>query len=259
MDFEPIVLGFDGREKELSKIERYIHNITPVMFYRTNNLIHSKRVRFHLENSSKEISSVYGDSFDFDYARTLAEVHDDGEIITGDFQLHDKENMDKKELETLEQEELKAIPEIINMYGNFANGFDYEYLLLDAKRKGSLEARFVSFFDKFDAAGEACHEVWAGNKYFIFPIGGKDGEEGGYIRRLNEFPKKYLNMGPFFSEFPGYLPKPFDFESATNNGELHTEKSLKKDSGFPLYERWKNTIIKNEGIENLIKQIEFGV
>lgn len=258
MNFAPIVLdGFDGREEALGNIDRYIHEITPVMFYRSNDLVHSRRVLWHLEAALPDIKEVYGDSFDEGFARTLAYVHDDGEIITGDVQLHDKEHMSERGLELLKEEEKLAIPQMVEKYGKVANGYDYGELLVAAKEKNRLEAWFVSFFDKFDGGGEAWHEIWAGNSYFCLPAGGNDGQKEGYVRRLREFPEKYPDMKKFFNKFPEYLPEPFDFKSIAEKNLPHTKVSLLKNSGYSPYERWKKTIIKNEGFDRLINQIEF--
>jgi hypothetical protein len=257
MYFAPIVLtGFDGREEELTKIKRYIHEITPIMFYRTDDLIHSRRTLWHLEEAIPKIVSIYGNSFNVEFARTEAFVHDDVEILSGDVQLYDKERMSREELEALAEEEKLAIPRLVARYNKIANGFDYARLLMAAKEKNCLEAQFVSFFDKFDGAGEAWHEVWAGNSCFLRPAGGNDGTKGGYVRRLNEFPTKYLQMAEFFKQFPEYLPFPFDFKSIAERSVPHTADSLMQDSGYPCYERWKKNVINNEGIERLITMVE---
>ncbi len=257
MNLTPITLiGFDGREEALARIKRYIHHITPIMYYRTNDLIHSRRVLWHLEQALPDIFVAYKD-FKVDFARTLALVHDDIEILTGDVQLYDKERMRKEELEVLAKEESQAIPRLVEKYNAVANGYDYGELLSAAKEKSKLEAQFVSFFDKFDGGGEAWHEVWAGNHRFLRPAGGIP-EEGGYIRRLNDFPNKYPAMARFFEQFPVYLPKPFDFKSVAEQKQPHTEASLLKDSGYPPYERWRRTIMHREGIDKLVTQIEFG-
>lgn len=258
MHFAPINLeGFHGREAALANIKRYVHFITPIMFYRTNDLIHSRRVLWHLEEAIEDILSVYGDSFDVDFARTLALVHDDVEILTGDVQLHDKEQMKENELEALARRENGAIPSMVKMYSPVANGYDYGELLTAAKEKRRLEAQFVSFFDKFDGAGEAWHEVFAGNHHFLRPACGHDGQKGGYVRRLRDFPSKYSTMVTFFERFSDYLPKPFDFISVAAQGKPHTEQSLQSDSHYPPYELWKRTLMKREGIAHLVKQVEF--
>ena len=92
MDFKPIILeGFEGREDALANIDRYLHHITPIMFYRTNDLIHSRRVLWHLEKAIPDILKVYGSNFDIEYARTIALVHNDVKILPGDIPLQDKE------------------------------------------------------------------------------------------------------------------------------------------------------------------------
>jgi hypothetical protein len=256
MDFLPINLeGFDGRESALAQIKRY--TLCPIMFYRTNDFIHSRRVLWHLEESVPNILDLYQKNFDVNFARTLALVHDDIEILTGDVQLYYKERMNNDELEALAKKENDAIPRIIKMYNSIANNYDYRELLTNAKDKNRLEAQFVSFFDKFDAGGEAWHEVWAGNHYFVLHAGGNQGQKGGYVRRLNDFPEKYPAMAKFFEQFPQYLPRPFDFKSAAEKGKPYTGISLQKDSDYPPYERWKKTILEHEKIDALIAQLEF--
>jgi len=258
MDFQSIVLhGFDGREEELGRIKRFVHKLIPVMYYRTTDFLHSRRVLWHLENMIPDILSVYGSGFDVNFARTLALVHDDVEIITGDPQLYDKETMDAAQLELLVQREREAIPGLVQMYGAIANGYDYKELLTSAKNKDRIESQFVSLCDKFDGSGESSHEVWAGNKHFLLPAGGNQGRIRGYVRRQREFQIKYPAMARFFEIFPEYLPSPFDFNNVAEHGKLHTAESIQENSGYAHYDRWRRTIIKREGIDNLITQLEF--
>jgi len=144
----------------------------------------------------------------------------------------------------------------MDRFGAFANGYNYGVLLRAPKDKNMLEAQFVSYFDKFDGAGEAWHEVWAGNHHFILPAGGRNAHNGGYVRRLNEFPTRYPLMKQFFEQFTHYLPPPFAFAHKADLGRPHTTASLLQDSGYLPYERWKQTIIKHEGIDRLITEQE---
>ncbi|MDP3986660.1 MAG: HD domain-containing protein [Nanoarchaeota archaeon] len=256
MSFEEIVLdGFHGREEALSEIKRYTP-FASVMYYRTNNLIHSRRVLWHLEAAVPDILGAFGSEFDVEFARTLASVHDDAEILTGDAQLYDKERMSAEELSNLEAEEIDATYMLATVSPKYVNGFSYLDLLLTAKKKDRLESQMVSFFDKFDAAGEAWHEVAAGNKRFLRPAGGIPGE-GDYVRRLNEFPLKYSALVPFFERTPEYLPEPFDFVSLAERGILHTEPSLSFGSEYFPYEMWKRTVMEREGTKILTTQVEF--
>ena len=227
------------------------------MFYRTNDLIHSRRVLWHLEKAIPDILKVYGSNFDIEYARTIALVHNDVKILPGDIPLQDKELEAYVHFEGLSMLNHSTIPTLVNMYSDEANGYSYNSCLVSANEKDTLESQFVSFFDKFDGGGEAWHEIWAGNHHFLLPSGGNHGKEGGYVRRLNEFQSKYQDMKRFFNQFPEYLPKPFDFKSAAERGNIHTESSLQIDSGYPSYERWRRTIMKKEGVKNLLTQIEF--
>ncbi|MDP1694505.1 MAG: HD domain-containing protein [Candidatus Woesearchaeota archaeon] len=248
--------GFPDREEKLAAIKRYKCVDQAVMFYRTNDLIHSRRVLWHLEAALPDIQTVYGDHFRVDFARVEALVHDDAELLVGDAQLHAKENMNPDELAALDRKERAAITQMVEQFTPLMNGFSYRDLLLAAKDKPCLEAQFVSFFDKMDGAGEAWHEVFAGNPYFLRPAGGQ-GTDQGYVRRLNAFPQKYSQMQPFFQQFPNYLPQPFDFPTAMARGRPHTCESLQQDSGYPPYERWKRTVMECEGLDLLVTQIEF--
>jgi len=250
-----MILG--EREEELEKIKRYIIELTPVMFYRTNDLIHIKRVVGHFEQIIPKIKEVYGNNFNYEFARAAAEVHDDPEIITTDIPLYEKELMNKEKRERLSLEEDKAIENLVERYGLFFKGYSYKELLYSTKNKDRLETQFISFCDKFDGAGEAWHEIWAGNEFFVLPAGGKDAKTGGYIRRLKEFSEKYPKMVAFFEEFPEYSVDEFNFELIPYKNKPHTIKSLKKNSGFLLYELWKKSVIKTEGTKNLVTQLEF--
>ena len=81
---------FSDREKKLSSIIRFDMKRFDPMFYRTNLLIHSKRVYSLVKEIIPHLKSVYGDELDSEKALSLALVHDDAELVTGDVQLYDK-------------------------------------------------------------------------------------------------------------------------------------------------------------------------
>ncbi len=265
MNLFPIVLGiFNGKAQErsdaLKDIERYVHWSKAVMMYRSNNLIHSRRVLWHLEAALDDIVEVFP-RFNVPFARTLALVHDDGEIITGDPQLYDVVRMSVEEHAELREKDRRAIPELVRRFGDCVNGFSYERLLQTAKDKDCLEAQFVSLFDKFDGFGEALHEVFAGNPYFMSPAclekADPNTQNGGYIKRIGVFPEKYPDMAPFFERFGKYLPPLFDFTTALQEGRPHTLETVQYDSGYAPYERWKRNVIKHEGGKRLTTQVEY--
>src|SRR3989344_3516771 len=108
MQFKPISFeGFYGREDELKKVIRY-HKYVP-MFYRTNLQMHSNRVLWLVEDLIPLAKKVYGSKFDIEKARTLAKVHDDAEVITGDVQLGHKLQMSSSELANVHSDEASAI------------------------------------------------------------------------------------------------------------------------------------------------------
>lgn len=249
MAYEPIVLeGFEGRTDALRAITRYDDPYYPFMHYRTNDYLHSQRVLFHLEEILPLVEATYGNAFDIPFARTLALVHDDVEIITGDVQLYKKEQMADEERNTLKEKEKQAIPILVERFSSIANGFSYADLLCAAKEKTRLEAQVVSYCDKFDGFGEAMHEIWAGNKAFCRPAGGT-GANGGYIRRLGAFPELYPQLVVLLSqEHPLFHPKMIDFAAIAKKGTYHTIPSVLKPTGYAPYDCWKKTVAQREGV-----------
>ncbi|MBW2991254.1 HD domain-containing protein, partial [Candidatus Woesearchaeota archaeon] len=176
--------GFNGREEELQKITRYgMDRYTP-MFYRTNVLLHSERVYFLLKNILPLIGSVYKSQLNSGKALTLALVHDDAEIISGDILLYHVERFSEEELARIREKEINAIEEISKKWPKTINSFNYKKLLYNALNIDTLEAQVVSFFDKTDAYCECLHEVHAGNDLFVNAV-------LAYVKRINDYPNKF--------------------------------------------------------------------
>lgn len=241
--------GFAGRDEKLEKIIRYNMDRRTPMFYRTNLLIHSQRVALILADISEEVSKAYKEEFNYKKALTLALVHDDAEIVTGDIQLYHKDRMSDEELKKIHKNELKGINSLSSIWPSEINGFQYKSLLMNALNKNCLEAQIVSYCDKVDAFCECLHEVYAGNSKFTGPA--KD-----YIDKIRGFPVKFPSLKKLlFGKLEHSLltfPKDLDIEKILKEGKFHTIESIGKISGISHYDRWKELTIKNFGEDVLI-------
>lgn len=239
--------GFDGREEVLQKIIRYNMPQRTPMFYRTNLLLHSKRVNLLVNDVAQIFKQNYRDLFDVDKALTLALVHDDAEIVTGDVQLYYKERMSPEQLKEVANAEARAIEVLANRWPKDIKGFNYRSLLLHALNKDCLEAQVVSYCDKIDAYCEALHEVFAGNYHFNEPA-------VNYVRRINELPVKFpfLKICVPFQHPLLSLPQDVDVDNILQNGTFHTSESIGNITGLSHYDRWKELTIYHLGIECLV-------
>lgn len=241
--------GFAGRDEKLEKIIRYNMERRTPMFYRTNLLLHSRRVAVLLGDIMDDVTTVYGAEFNSDKALTLALVHDDAEIVTGDVQVYYKDRMSGKELDNVHENELKGIHILCSIWPSEVNGFSYKGLLLNALNKNCLEAQVVSYCDKVDAFCECLHELYACNKKFQGPA--KD-----YIDKIRGFPVKFPSLKKLlFGKLEHSLltfPKDLDIEKILKEGKFHTIESIGKISGISHYDRWKELTIKNFGEDVLI-------
>lgn len=240
-----------GRKEELEQIERFC--MYPVMYYRTNLYIHSLRVHWLVEELIPFVLQVW-DSFNQGLAKTLALVHDDAEIITGDIQLGHKLKMSPEQLTEIDRQEEKAIEIISQRFPPVVNGFSYKQLLTHALKKDCLEAQIVSLADKLDAYGESMHELLAGNKDFIPPC-------ENYTRILR-FPNKYPSFRDLFScNHPLLLPsKDLNFLELASRGQPHTPETIKILTDCPQYNLWRELTVKKlgeKGIVILVTQKEF--
>lgn len=226
--------GFFGRDEELEKIIRYNMEKRSPMYYRTNLLLHSRRTTLLIDDIKDITIGTYNGDFNPNKALTLALVHDDAEIITGDVQLYYKDRMSEEELLNVEKREEAAIERLGNTFPRLINGFSYKELLYHALKKNCLEAQVVSYCDKIDAFCESLHEVFAGNMKFVGPV--RD-----YIRRLNKFPDKFPLIGKIFPNTHPLLQNiaEIDVIKIAENGEFHTSEKIKQNSGIPHYDRWK--------------------
>lgn len=249
--------GFPQRTERLQAIERYA--AYPIMYYRTNLVLHSQRVCWIVE----EIASFAVDTlpgFDPELARSIALVHDDPEMVTGDINLVHKVRMSPTQLQEIEKREEEACDILARNAPELVNGFSYKELMLRAVYKDCVEAQVASLADKLDAYGESSHELVAGNQNFTLPLDINPIDN--YNRILGGFGDKYPLLKNLLTQDHPLLrkPEPYDVLETVRAGRPHTPESLQKDTGIPYYEFWKKLTLRRmgeEGIKVITTQKEF--
>lgn len=248
--------AFAGREEALRKEFRW-KNRTP-MFYRPHLHTHGKHVAWLVQDVVPTIKAR-GESFDEKLAYALSLVHDDPEIVTGDYAAGDKARMSKDQLQAIADEEMNAIDELAARYPKTIGGFSYRDLLVDMVQLTTKEAQVAKLMDRFDGWGEGLHEIYAGNKAFVGPIV----NEYGVTPRFGEL-NIQLREG-MFAKLPylqslrdshvlmqiDALP---DMEALCSVGTPHTRDSLEQEAGYPQYDAWLKVMLASsdaEEIENL--------
>lgn len=241
-----------SREKMLNEIGRW--SVADVFFHRSSVLFHSKRVALMVDDISL-LASKYLPGYDAKKAGILAHIHDDSEMLTGDHQACHKALMTPRQKRQLAKQELAAIEKLASEFPGNIDGYNYGELLLCAYHKNCVNSQVVKLCDKLDSCCEALHEVYAGNNLPL-PMLWMDAVF------LEHFPQKYPLVKPLFEKarhpFINFFPrvvKPFGGQCRP-----HTEKSIKKKTDFPFYDRWKKLILRHlgkEGMRYLAAQKEF--
>jgi hypothetical protein len=163
-----------------------------------------------------------------------------------------------------EQEE-RAVATMAVRYPYTINGYAYHDLLAEAQQKATQEAQFVSYLDKFDAFGEALHEVFGGNTAFAEPVHNEYGDIPTpvqfYIEWFAAREAKTPLLSPLFRTDEAFfrLPEGRDFMHIARSGALHTKESIERSSGYPPYDLWKGIILQSgdeKEIRNLCLQKE---
>lgn len=236
--------GFDGRKEDLEAIKRF--NSLQPMYYRTNDYSHSQRVLWLVEELLPYAVTVFP-HLDAEMARTLAPVHDDSEIITGDIELDKKMRMSPEELQQLELKEAAAIEILAARFPKTINGFNYRDLLYHALHKDCVEAQLVSYADKKDACGEGRHEIDAGNDLFI-------ASERHYEKIFQSRERRWPLLTDLFNIIHPLLLETVDedLEAIAKKGKYHTLESIYQPSGNTAYDYWKKVTLERDGIKSLI-------
>ncbi|MDP3728259.1 MAG: hypothetical protein Q8R18_02275 [bacterium] len=234
----------------LEKEKRFHRKKT--MFYRSNLLLHTERVAYLLEQCIPYAEEVFGKEFNSPMARGIAKVFDDFEIEMGEISPEERIllEIDNSRMEERRKDAARRLISASN--GLSIDGFAYGTLLNMARRRGEIEAQIVNWCDSFNGFGESLHEVYAGNaRIFMEPV-------ECYIKKLRAFPDKHPKLNRLFERIPEYFAIPY-FEEPTMP-HLHTENSIKRETGYAPYDSWKRTIIKSgeeKGLISLIRQKEY--
>ncbi len=257
LNYDELFLDFAGREQELQKVIRY--NIYNPMYYRTDLVIHGHRVSWIIRELSPHAMQVFGTNYDSKKAELMGLVHDDAEIIMGDFQAGIKNKMSTEELSEVNQLEEKAIFVLAQRFPKQLGEYSYQELLQESFDHSSLESQVMQFADKFDALGEALHEVYAGNLRFMTNIENEYGTIAlpidTYLSYFHKFFDKFPPLKPLLntrSEWFEPLPRQ-DLQSIVRSQKPHTIDSISKPTGYAPYDRWLKVNLKYATARQLSK------
>jgi len=223
---------FLGRDIELHSVIRY--SLYYPMLYRSNLFTHAQRVASLVRAMNQAAQAVFGKTYDTRKAEIIALVHDDAEIIFGDIMAGNKSKMTAEQLMQVKEAEFAAINEISKRFPNCVEGYSYKQLLLEAAEYTSLESQVVCYADKYDALGEALHEIFAGNHAFVSRIVNEYGRiptpTEYYANFFRTFADKYPNLKPLLAQpLPLLEPVPqLDYMRVVAQGVPHTRESIEQ-------------------------------
>ena len=128
--------------------------------------------------------------------------------------------------------------------------------MLEAKLKITIMSQLASFVDKVDGFCEAFHELLAGNVTFAEPVYNYALETFSNIENKYPLLKPIINSdnNEFFKKHIGSLQG--YFKNGSVQARFHTTETVKRKTGFPDYEIWKEVKIKTFGMDVLIVKKE---
>ncbi len=257
-------LDFVGRNQDLRALTRY--SLYPVMLYRTNLYTHSHRTAALVRAINPVASSVFGASYDPRKAEIIALAHDDAELVFGDIQAGNKSKMTAEQLARVREAEERAIDEIAARFPAEVAGYAYKDLLREAADYSSLEAQVVCYADKYDALGEALHEVHAGNHHFTTNVVNEYGRiptpPEYYADYFAKFPEKFPGMTPMLADAHPLFERVIarDYSTVVARSVPHIESTLHTPTGNPYYDTWRQIVLgdtNEEVVRDLHVQKEF--
>lgn len=256
--FETCFNNFKGRKELLENIRRY--SMYPIMFYRTNVSIHSRRMQWIAEELLPHLSDM---QIIPEKLILLCLVHDDPEIITGDHQLGRKlYTMSEQELERIEHDEKRACNILSSIWPNNINGYSYRNLLDESCDKPTPEGKIMKLIDRLDAFGESLHEIYSGNSCFLrhpeLPEGVNPVQT--YTKILSESASNPL-LRKILDGRHALLSVPveIDQEQIVRNSSPKTKDSIYEVTNHSHYDAWRQITIKygrEAGIRQLTTKLE---
>lgn len=253
--------GFNGRNERLEGVIRYSAYVP--MFYRSNLLTHTKRLLWMLEDIIPTIQEQASD-FNVPLARTMVLVHDDHEMDStlGDVQFGFKLRMNAKEKSELKIAEERARRTVASWFPETINGFRYLDVMEQYEHQDGtqLEPAVAKWLDKFDAFGEALHELYAGNASFATAAKGMATDPvRSYLAVFRNFAREYPIMEKILENKKHPLcivPLDIDPDTIWRGRMLHTSENIFQDKGYLPYDTWRNSIISRDGVAILVTKKE---
>lgn len=259
----------ETRQESLRRVKRWFFEDIPgrlplePFFYRRNLEDHAQEVSWIVAELLPYAERAYPGYFTLERqkeALTLALVHDDLEILTGDESSHQKEVNKGKQLKLWNKMELEAVDELARQYPETVNGFNYRDLLLADLSRETLTSQLVSVADKVVGLGEALGEAYAGNPAIIVdPNAESNRPIQGYIEQRfwkKEEAKDWSLMGPLFRRNHPFLNRPErltreDVVKIVEKGMTLTEETIGQPTGNPFYDKYREVILERGGRRGL--------
>ncbi len=244
--------NFVGRDEALKKVKRYGNY--PVVLYRSSLYEHCRRMVFLLQYVEHEIKAA---GLDFDRLIVMAFVHDDVEIVIGDIVAGDKAVMSSAQLQEVADAESRAIDVLGERFPTSVGSYRYADLLHEAHDMKTSEAWLLKYIDRFDAFGEALHEVHAGNATMTESIISQYGKNPTpfdfYIEYLSSFSGKNPQLSQFFINPVGIFKSPeiVDFLAIARQGKLHAKENFEARSPYEPYWLWKQSVLRFGSAEDI--------
>ena len=253
--------AFKGRTKKLEEVIRY-HAYVP-MFYRSNLVTHTTRMLWMLESLIPTVQEYFPD-FNVALARTMALVHDDHEMdpVLGDVQFGHKLLMTPEEKRQLKIAEEAARRKVASWFPETVNGFSYLALMEAYEHQDGtqIEPTIIKLLDKFDAFGEALHELYAGNRIFATAAKGMAMDPPRtFVIVLTNFARDYPILAPLFANASHPLfvvPSVINPENISGAGTVHTPENIIQEKGYLHYDLWRSIVLSRGGIDMLVQKKE---